>query len=60
MHIKKIAEGLTILAKYEDAMMDAQHDTIYAGAEGASEEDVKLLSELGWSREDDSSWMCFT
>lgn len=60
MHIKKIAEGLTILAKYDDAMIDAQHDEIHAGAEGVSAQDADRLSELGWSREEDFSWMCFT
>lgn len=35
-------------------------DDLHAGAEGVSEADAALLSELGWSREEDYSWMCFT
>jgi hypothetical protein len=60
MDIKRIVEGLTIIAKYDDAMIDAQHDEIHAGSDSLTEDDAARLEQLEWVPEGDFSWMCFT
>lgn len=64
--IDKIIEGLQIFAKYDEALVEAQHDTLYAGPVGASAGEIlgadeKRLKELGWFFDDSvDSWATFT
>jgi len=51
--MKRIKEGLEIIAKYEDdADFCAEHDVIYVGGEESTEnmsdEDKHKMDELGW------------
>lgn len=65
-NMKRIQEGLTILAKYadENEYLSAEHDILYGpvikdGAE-ISEEDAKKLDELGWHVDSlTNSWAAF-
>lgn len=59
MKIKNIAEGLTIIAGYEDGRLCVMHDEIHAGSDNVSDEDMARLKELGWIFEGEG-WMCFT
>jgi len=62
--IEQIIEGLKIFAKY-GGDVSAEHDIIYAAPnrmrdEKISEDDVKKLAELDWSRDDSiESWYKF-
>lgn len=64
--IDKIIEGLQIFAKHKEALVEAQHDAIYAGPVGSgvgeiSSDDEKRLKELGWFFDDSvDSWATFT
>lgn len=63
--MKRILEGLTILAKYEpDGQACAEHDELFAcgvGPEAMSEEDRAALKRLGWRWDGDlPSWIIFT
>ena len=62
--VVKIAESLTILSKYENSRLDADHDILYAGPTpdtGCSEEDAKRLEKLGWSLDESlPAWTFFT
>ena len=64
--MKRILEGLNILAKYSDSGdFAAEHDQIWAGPDDASEmeiseEDLKTLDDLGWFIDDEfDSWSHF-
>jgi len=62
--MKKIHAGLTILLKYGDGHICAEHDEIFAGSDKAtpetmSKEDLDALEELGWSWHDTDSWHHF-
>lgn len=48
---EQLIQGLTLLAKYADNEVAAEHDIIYAGpayADTVSAEDQKTLEGLGW------------
>lgn len=50
--LRKVAEGLTTLAKYGDGEVNVGHDVIYAGTEALNAlepDDLLRLEELGWS-----------
>lgn len=62
--INQLRRGLDILAKYCDpddtCGCCAEHDEVFAGYD-ASNEDKKVLDELGWSFDDESGgWHHFT
>jgi hypothetical protein len=60
--IEQVIAGLQIFTKYKGAMLDAQHDTIYAGcADDASisKEDQDRLKELDWFVSSEG-WQKFT
>lgn len=60
--IERVIAGLQIFAKYKGAMLDAQHDTLYAGCSddsSISKEDQDRLKELDWFVGDDG-WQHFT
>lgn len=49
----KCADGLRVLAKYENGGVTAEHDQLFAGPEGErldviTPEDVAELERLGW------------
>jgi len=58
-----LRDGLTILLKYQDCGVDAQHDTLYAGPEASqlSDTDAAKLRDLGWGLDETlDSWYLFT
>lgn len=59
--MNQILAGLQIIAKYdEDFNMCAEHDQIFAGVDiEMSEEDQKVMKELGWFWSEES-WSHFT
>jgi len=59
----KFSEGVAILAKYaEPGGRDvcARHDQLWFHHGDVSEEDERRLVALGWFRDDDDAWSCFT
>lgn len=60
--IKRIIEGLQILAKYKpDDYCAAEHDVLYGPDAEVTEEERKKLDELEWFYDDEvGCWCCFT
>jgi hypothetical protein len=46
--VQKIIHGLTILARYRDCDINAEHDVIYAGTSDVTLVDKKELKECDW------------
>ena len=57
--MEKIIKGLTIINKYENASISAEHDIIYLWARGVSEEDQKEMLKLEWSNDEPNHWFTF-
>lgn len=55
----KIIKGLEIVNKGTDIWLAAEHDVLYAGSKGLTEEDNKELLELGWSNDEPNNWFTF-
>ena len=62
MITENIIKGLTILNKYSQCSVSAEHDTIYAGParfDLIEESDKNELSQLGWVFDEYDGWLAF-
>jgi hypothetical protein len=57
--VQQVRDGLSIVAKYDDADIAAEHDTIYVWSDSLTDEDKKELKNCGFLRNDDESWLRF-
>lgn len=60
---EQIVKGMTILKKYGDLGICAEHDSIYAGPDDyadVTKEDKEALDTIGWFEDEESNrWMLY-
>lgn len=58
--VQKIVYGVSIVAKYDDGDIAAEHDVIYVNSRKLTKEDKKELKECGYHWDDEcNSWARF-
>lgn len=50
---QEIVHGLSIVAKYDDCDIAAEHDVIYVGSRKLTKEDKKALKDCGYHWDDE-------